>query len=131
MCGAVTFDVDGAVAGDDVCHCTICRKYAAVGYAGGTIKRTQLTVQGMDNVTWYATSEKAKRGFCKTCGAHLFWDPPPDRDWFGVYLGAFDEPTGAKLKIHIFVGNKGDYYELGDELPKFETVPPKGWHPAT
>ena len=129
MCGAVRFEVEGDIVGDDLCHCSICRKYAAVGYAGAQIKRTQATVHGMDRVTWYATSEKAKRGFCSTCGAHLFWEPGPHRDWLGVYLGAFDEPTGAKIKLHIFVDNKGDYYDIADGLPAFGTIPPKGWHP--
>jgi hypothetical protein len=33
-------------------------------------------------------------------------------------MGALDSPTQTKLKMHIFVADKGDYYELTDSLPK-------------
>ncbi len=35
-------------------------------------------------------------------------------------LGALDEPTGLKLKKHIFVADKGDYYDIADGLPQKE-----------
>jgi hypothetical protein len=33
-------------------------------------------------------------------------------------MGAFDDPTGATLAVHIFVAEKGDYYEIADGLPQ-------------
>jgi hypothetical protein len=36
-------------------------------------------------------------------------------------MGAFDGPTGVSLERHIFVSEKGDYYEIGDGLPQNET----------
>ena len=35
-------------------------------------------------------------------------------------MGAFDGATGAKLAMHIFVADKGDYYEIADGLPQRE-----------
>lgn len=61
---------------------------------------------------------KVRRGFRRICGASLFWDPPADRDWIGVAMGAFDGPTDTRLKIHIFVADKGDYYAIADGLPQ-------------
>lgn len=74
-------------------------------------------MHGSENVTWYRSSEKARRGFCATCGSSLFWDPL-NRDWTGIALGAFEKPTGTSLKHHIFVADKGDYYEIADGLPQ-------------
>jgi len=34
--------------------------------------------------------------------------------WTSVALGAIDGPTGLALERHIFVADKGDYYEIGD-----------------
>lgn len=31
-------------------------------------------------------------------------------------MGAFDGPTGTMLGTHIFVADKGDYYEITDGL---------------
>ncbi len=33
-------------------------------------------------------------------------------------MGAFDTPTGTHLTKHIFVADKGDYYEISDGLPQ-------------
>ena len=72
---------------------------------------------GAEHVTWYPSSPKVRRGFCARCGSSLFWDPP-HRDWIAVAMGAFDGPTGTALNLHIFVADKGDYYEIGDGLPQ-------------
>jgi hypothetical protein len=33
-------------------------------------------------------------------------------------MGALDTPTGTRLAIHIFVAEKGDYYDIADGLPQ-------------
>ncbi len=35
-------------------------------------------------------------------------------------MGAFEPPTNTKLARHIFVAEKGDYYEITDGLPQNE-----------
>lgn len=120
LCGAVTFEVEGDLPEPDACHCTKCRKWTGHFLVGSDIPRTAVTIQGGENVTWYHSSEKVRRGFCKTCGSSLFFDPldQAKHKWIGIALGAFDSPTDTKIKIHIFVGDKGDYYELTDGIPQ-------------
>ena len=33
-------------------------------------------------------------------------------------MGAFDTPTETQLALHIYVKEKGDYYEIRDGLPQ-------------
>lgn len=33
-------------------------------------------------------------------------------------MGAFDTPTNTRLAMHIFVADKGDYYDITDGLPQ-------------
>ena len=33
-------------------------------------------------------------------------------------MGAFEKPTGTRLHMHIFVDDKGDYYDIADGLPQ-------------
>ena len=47
----------------------------------------------------------------------MFWDPGR-RDWIGIAMGVFDLPTDTKLGIHIFVAEKGDYYDIAEGLPQ-------------
>ena len=119
LCGAVSFSVEGDLAPGDACHCTQCRRQSGHYWASTNVPRDRLTVRGMDKVTWFQSSEKIRRGFCGTCGSVLFWDPP-HKDWTSIAMGAFDRPTGTHLEMHIFVSEKGDYYDIADGLPQHE-----------
>ncbi len=118
LCGAVSFDIDAALHAPDACHCSQCRKQSGHYWASTNVKRETLTLHGADNVRWYQSSEKVRRGFCATCGSVLFWEPLEGHDFIAVAMGAFDSPTGARLVKHIFVADKGDYYEIADGLPQ-------------
>jgi hypothetical protein len=119
LCGAVRFEVAGELKPPDLCHCTQCRKTSGHAFASTDLPRSAVTIHGEENVTWYRSSEKVRRGFCANCGSSLFWDPIY-RDWTAIAMGAFDAPTGTHLEKHIFVADKGDYYEIKDGLPQNE-----------
>lgn len=120
LCDAVTFSVSGALRDPDSCHCRICRKWSGHYLVSTDIPREALNIQGAENVTWYHSSEKVRRGFCKICGSNLFFDPVIETDWTAVSMGAFDGKTDVATNIHIFVSQKGDYYEITDDLPQNE-----------
>lgn len=117
LCGAVSFEVASPLRPPDACHCPQCRKQSGHFWASTGVSRAALTILGADNLTWFRSSEKARRGFCSTCGSALFWDPV-DRDTIAVAMGAFDPPTGTRLGMHIHVAGKGDYYDIADGLPQ-------------
>jgi hypothetical protein len=52
----------------------------------------------------------------------MFFDPPA-KDWIGISMGAFDGVTDTHTELHIFVAEKGDYYEITDGLPQYERIP--------
>jgi hypothetical protein len=120
LCGAVSFEVDGDLPPPDACHCTKCRKVSGHYSAGTDVPRANVTIHGADKVTWFQSSEKVRRGFCSTCGCALFFDPLDQQKhaWIGIAMGAFESPTHTKLAIHIFVADKGDYYDITDGLPQ-------------
>ncbi len=117
LCGAVRFRVATALNPPDACHCTRCRKTSGHYFVSTDVPRDAVTIEGEEHVRWYSTSEKVRRGFCVTCGASLFWDPVR-KDTLAIAMGAFDTPTQTQLAIHIFVADKGDYYEITDGLPQ-------------
>lgn len=117
LCGAVRFEVDAELRPPDACHCSQCRKHSGHYWASTDVARTALTIHGAEQLTWFRSSEKVRRGFCATCGSSLFWDPLA-KDIVGVAMGAFEQPTDTRLAIHIFVADKGDYYEIADGLPQ-------------
>jgi hypothetical protein len=125
MCGAVRIEVTGDLKPPDACHCTQCRKFSGHFGVGADVPRAACTIIGEENVTWYQSSPKVRRGFCKTCGCSLFFDPIDRQkvDWIGVSMGAFDDPTNTHIAIHIFTAEKGDYYEIPADVPQAATIP--------
>ncbi|MFL5813764.1 MAG: GFA family protein [Bdellovibrionia bacterium] len=116
LCGAVSFEVQGKLPAPSACHCTQCRKHSGHFEASTDVPRSEVTFRGQEQVTWYRT-ENVRRGFCSTCGSSLFWDAD-GKDWIALAMGAFDTPTETQLRMHIYVANKGDYYEIADGLPQ-------------
>lgn len=117
LCGAVSFEVEGELQAPDACHCSQCRKQSGHFWASTDVPTEALTLKGEDNITWYQASERVRRGFCRTCGSFLFWDPI-FHPRIAIAMGAFDPPTDTRLHTHIYVADKGDYYEIADGLPQ-------------
>lgn len=117
LCGAIGFGVSGELGPPDACHCSQCRKQSGHYWVSTNIPRDRIAVHGDENLTWYSSSEKIRRGFCKICGAFLFWDPM-EYPYIAVAMGAFEKPTHIMLDHHIFVSDKGDYYDIADGLPQ-------------
>ena len=113
-CKGVTFTVE-PLEGTSACHCGQCRKQSGHHWASGEGKVMDFNITG--EVRWYAASAIAQRGFCPTCGCFLFWKHN-DEDKMSFSLGLIDGPTGLRLQRHIFVADKGDYYDIADGLPQ-------------
>lgn len=117
QCGSVRFTLAQPPTGATACHCVQCRKQSGHFFASANLPKSALSLTGGDNITWYRSSEKVRRGFCSRCGSWLFWEPV-SRDWTSVALGSIDGESGLKLERHIFVAEKGDYYAIADGLPQ-------------
>lgn len=115
LCGGVTYTVEGEPTGATACHCGQCRKQSGHVWASAYVARSDLTISGP--VAWYAALDVAERGFCPRCGSFLFW-AAHDEDTISFSMGSLDAPTGMRLEKHIFVDDKGDYYDIADGLPQ-------------
>ena len=123
LCGAVKYELRGPTRGVVNCHCSKCRRFSGNFGAYTSIKRSQLVLIDEQTLKWYRSikdeTPDVYRGFCSDCGSSLFWDPR-GRDHIAVAAGSLDEPTGLKTIGHIWMSQRGDFYELTDELPRFD-----------
>jgi hypothetical protein len=117
LCGAVSFEVDGPLHAPIACHCSQCRKQSSHYWAATDVPRSVLRLHGEDKVTWFRSSANVRRGFCSVCGSNLFWDRADESSIYAG-MGAFDTPTATHLARHVFVADKGDYYDIADGLPQ-------------
>lgn len=115
LCGQIRFETGADPQGASMCHCSQCRRQSGGIWSSAYVADEDLKIAG--DVTWFQASPAAKRGFCGTCGSFLFWKAL-DEDTTSFALGAVKSPTGLKLGKHIFVSDKGDYYQITDGLPQ-------------
>ena len=116
-CGGVRFEIAGEMPAASVCHCGQCRRQSGHVWASTHVPDDQLTLTAQDGLRWYRSSDRAQRGFCGTCGSFLFWKAEGEAAT-SIAMGALDAPTGLRVARHIFVADKGDYYDITDDLPR-------------
>jgi len=121
LCGKVKFQISGTPYSLSYCHCSRCRKAAGVFSAVLIGKADDLLVtQGQDEIAKFKaeTDAKFERCFCKQCGTSL-----GDMAGESVYViaaSALDDDPKVRPTVHIHTASKPDWYDIVDDLQKFE-----------
>jgi len=82
--------------------------------------KNQIEMVQDEGLKWYRSSDIAQRGFCQQCGSTLFWNGDT-WDEMGIAAGTLDDDQGIRLSGHVYVASKGDYYDLDDGLPQYQS----------
>ena len=115
-CGAVAFEVTNLRKTVTFCHCSQCRRISGHYWAATRADTSDVRFTAQDGLTWYHASDRARRGFCRTCGSSLFYQPI-GANHLGIAAGCIDLPTGMTPAKHIFTADAGDYYTIPDDAP--------------
>lgn len=125
LCGSVRYVVRGTLRDAIVCHCDDCRRWHGTSPAMVAAPRGSLEITA-DDLAWFEAEGKPRRGFCRRCGASLFWDAP-ERPTISIAAGTLDEPGAVSVKAHIFTAHRPDYEPPPAEgLPSYEYGAPAG-----
>lgn len=126
LCGAVRYEIDGAIDEIHHCHCSRCRKAHGAAFSTfGRIAAADLRVtNGADAIRRYQSSPPIERAFCGTCGSNLTFsfDALPDALW--IAIGTLDDDPGARPSAHIFATSIAPWHAITDDLPQFAEYPP-------
>ena len=117
LCGAVKYQVIGALRPVVACHCRQCQKTSGHHVAATSAKREDFELLEQRGLKWFASSTGIRRGFCQQCGGNLFWDNAK-LTTISIFAGTLNQPSGLRLVEHIYVDEKPDYYEITDGLPQ-------------
>ncbi len=109
LCGAVAFEAEGPLRPVIACHCTQCRRTSGHYWAVTSVPHDHVRLTRDDGLAWFRSSPEARRGFCRSCGASLFWQPEGEAR-LSIAGGAFDTATGMSIAAHWFGEDAGDYY---------------------
>ena len=118
-CQGVVFELIGELRDVVFCHCSQCRKTSGHYWAATQVSKGNLNLIKATSLSWYDSSDKARRGFCSVCGSSMFYERK-GIDKISVSAGSLEIPTSLDRMRHIYVASKGDYYDISDELPQYE-----------
>lgn len=139
LCGTIRWEIDGPLDArrrdpeDEAllslllmsnCHCGRCRKVHGAPFAtymAASAKRFRLTA-GHDNIVRYEATPGWFRPFCKTCGSTVP-DGVPWKGRVGMPAGPLDDDPGIVPRSHIFVASKAPWFEITDDIPRFDAYP--------
>ena len=119
LCGAVKFEIYGKMRQIINCHCRQCRRTHGHYAAYSSVEKSMFKLILDTGLKWFRSSDKAKRGFCRECGASLFFERIGEKN-ISIAAGMLDYTSGLKTISHIFINDKSDYYIVDDELPKYK-----------
>lgn len=100
----------------DACHCTRCRRWGGgpmlTVHCGPDVQFT-----GKERITAFQSSEWAERGFCSTCGTHLYYKLLPTGDYI-MPAGLFQDSQSFVFHEQVFIDEKPASYEFANETSK-------------
>ncbi len=113
LCGAVSLSTASMNRHLGACHCNMCRKWG-----GGALLAvecdSEVNFEGEENISVYASSEWAERGFCNKCGSHLFYRLKNNNHYY-IPVGIFDNDEGLVFDLQVFIEEKPEYYAFANE----------------
>ena len=118
LCGSVKFKLKGKLRDIINCHCGQCLHTHGHFAAYTAVKKNDLEFIKDDGLKWYRSSNEARRGFCKVCGASIFFERLGGNK-MSISAGMLVLDQFVKTSGHIFFDLKPSYYEINDKLPKF------------
>jgi hypothetical protein len=126
LCGGVAWEADGPLEFMHHCHCGRCRKLNGAAFTTDLMCRATdaRLVRGHEQIARFESSPGGFRKFCRRCGSVVTDAEAAWQDFTFMSAGSLDDDPGIRPVGHIFVGSKASWFDIGDDLPRFEAFPP-------
>lgn len=110
LCGSVKITVQNIDNHLGACHCDMCQKWV-----GGPLMTvdcgSDVSFQGEEHISAYASSKWAERAFCNKCGSHIYYRLK-EANQFMVPAGLFDTDIAFVFDHQVFIESKPPYYRF-------------------
>ena len=121
LCGAVRFEIDGPLAGIELCHCSQCRRASGSAFAANlpVDAANFRLVGGEAQLRAYESSPGKERVFCGACGSPVISRLTADPSQVRVRAGLLDAPVAARPVFHFLTDSKADWWTIEGDLPQY------------
>lgn len=118
LCGGVRYRITGPMRDVIDCHCERCRRTSGHHLAATRARIEDIHLVAAETLRWFSPYDDpaVRYGFCRTCGASLFWQAEGLDTW-SVSAGTLDSPTGLRTVAAWFVAEASDYVTLDPTVP--------------
>lgn len=126
LCGGIRYAVRGGLGPAVNCHCRFCRRaHGGPFVTVAMVSTPQLSFrEGADLVREVHTAGVGTRAFCSRCGTRLFNRPESAPRITMLVVGTLDDESDIVPSMHVNLESKAPWYEIRDELPRFQALPP-------
>lgn len=126
-CEAVGYEVADEFVAAFNCHCSNCRATTGSAFLPwGEVDRDKLSVvKGAGSLRVVGDADGVHEVRCRECLSLLYWISPDLRHVRVPYGTLIDEPSRTPA-AHIFVASKAPWYEILDDLPRYDEHPSSG-----
>ena len=119
QCGAVRY-VLSETPRSTVCHCRMCQRAVGNLFAALAQVRTEALTWTLGEPALFASSNFARRGYCRDCGTPLtFGDNRGEK--IEVTTGSLDDPGAFPMTEHFGVESRIGWVHLNEGLPESTT----------
>ena len=120
LCGATTWQIEGAPNWQCYCHCDDCRRNCAapvVAWLGVWSKHFRWT--GAEPRA-YESTPGTHRYFCATCGTPMAFVAKHYQGEMALYAGTLEEPARFAPTFHVNTESHLPWLALHDDLAKYK-----------
>jgi hypothetical protein len=124
FCGALSYEINGALMDARSCHCSRCRKaFSSQASAYAVVNHEEFNwLTGEAHLSAFVSEQGAGIAFCSICGSTLVG--LFDGKVHGVTLGCINGDSEVELQRHIFTGSKANWETIGAGTPQYDEFPP-------
>lgn len=113
LCGAVQITAKTKNNSIGACHCTMCRTWGGGPFLAAECDG-DVTFNGIEHIATFSSSDWAERGFCQTCGTHLYYRLKQN-DHYAIPVGFFNDGDQWQLTEQIFIDQKPSFYSFKEK----------------
>jgi hypothetical protein len=121
LCGAVKYEIDGALAPIQFCHCHMCRRASGTAFAANmpVAEGDFRVVAGAASLKRFESSPGKERLFCAECGSPIISRAVAAPGVVRLRVGTLDAAPDAALAFHFNVASKAEWWPITDDLPQY------------
>lgn len=130
LCGAVTYEVNGAPVVVARCHCVDCQRGSGAGHSTGAMFQVDKFRVAGEVAEFNLASDKGNqvtRAFCPRCGSPIYGRNSAMTGFVTVALGTLEDSDQLMPQVAVFARSKKPWDILDETIPTFDAQP--DWKP--